>query len=91
MPQSPTHDLRKSIPGQPDVNAGALRPASKPQPSSKAQDGRALPDVDHPPPAHSHGTGFDRAVAQEEAEARDGTLPGSNDTRPAPSTKESKP
>lgn len=79
MPQSKPDAAPKTIPGQPDVNAGALRPSTPPG-------GRDIPDIDHPPPARSHdGAGFDRAVAQEEAEARSGTLPGSNDTRPAKS------
>lgn len=84
MPQPPSDGSRKTIPGQPDVNAGALRPSSKPQAS------RDIPDIDHPPAARSHeGTGLDRAEAQEETEARTGTLPGSNDTRPAPPREES--
>lgn len=79
MTESKSDDARKSIPGQPDVNAGALRP------SGPATTPERVPDIDHPPRAHSHDQpGFDQAVAQEEAEARSGTLPGSNDTRPAP-------
>ncbi|MDR6601111.1 hypothetical protein J2732_002094 [Achromobacter deleyi] len=79
MPQPPTDHSRKSIPDQPNVNAGALRPSSRPGEAER------VPDIDHPPAAKSHeGAGFDRAEAQEEAEARSGTLPGSNDTRPAP-------
>jgi hypothetical protein len=79
MTQSTSDNARKSIPGQPDVNAGALRP------SGSATTPESVPDIDHPPRARSHDQpGFDQAVAQEEAEARSGTLPGSNDTRPAP-------
>jgi len=83
MSQSKSDNARTSIPGQPDVNAGALRP------SGHASTADRVPDLDHPPRASSHDQpGFDQAVAQEEAEARDGTLPGSNDTRPAPPQKE---
>jgi len=79
MTQPKSDNVRESIPGQPDVNKGALRP------SGHATTPEPVPDVDHPPRARSHDQpGFDQAVAQEEAEARTGTLPGSNDTRPAP-------
>lgn len=79
MTQSKSDNARQSIPGQPDVNAGALRP------SGRATTAERVPDVDHPPRARSHDQpGFDQAVAQEEAEARSGALTGSTDTRPAP-------
>ncbi len=83
MTQSTSDNARRSIPGQPDVNAGALRP------SGSATTPERVPDIDHPPRARSHDQpGFDQAVAQEEAEARSGTLSGSSDTRPAPPSEE---
>jgi len=79
MTQSKSNDAPESMSGQPDVNKGALRP------SGHATTPEHVPDVDHPPRARSHDRpGFDQAVAQEEAQARSGTLPGSNDLRPAP-------
>lgn len=86
MPQPKSDTARTSIPGQPDVNAGALRPSgSAPAPEDR------VPDIDHPPPARSHDQpGFDRAVAEEETEARSGTLSGSNENRPAPPPEEPK-
>ncbi|MDQ8034583.1 hypothetical protein [Bordetella genomosp. 1] len=65
------------LPGQPDTNAGALRPGKMPADASG-------PDIDHPPQVQSRrGTGFDHAEAIEEREARDGTLPGGPDTQRA--------
>ncbi|MFJ1299181.1 hypothetical protein ACILG0_04390 [Pseudomonadota bacterium AL_CKDN230030165-1A_HGKHYDSX7] len=58
------------ISGQPDPNAGALRPSGR-------ADAPVTADIDHPPSVQDpDGTGFDRAEAVEEREARDGTLPG---------------
>ncbi len=79
MTPSKSGNTRDSIPGQPDVNAGALRP------SGPATTPERVPDIDHPPRARSHDQpGFDRAVAQEEAEARSGAPTGGSGNRPAP-------
>ncbi|MEI2416538.1 hypothetical protein V8Z80_10160 [Orrella sp. JC864] len=59
--------------GQPDVNAGAPRPQAG-APAAAPQ----RPDMDRPPRQGADTPGFDRATAQEETEARTGTLP---DTR----------
>ncbi|MDH1176516.1 hypothetical protein N5C72_00435 [Achromobacter mucicolens] len=83
MTQSKSGSARDSIPGQPDVNAGALRP------SGPATTSERVPDIDHPPSARSHDQpGFDQAVAQEEAEARSGAPTGGSGNRPAPSGEE---
>ncbi|WP_176456884.1 hypothetical protein [Bordetella genomosp. 5] len=74
---SMTEKFPDRISGQPDTNAGALRPSGR-------ADTPATPDLDHPPRVQDpDGTGFDRAEAVEEREARDGTLPGAPETNNA--------
>lgn len=74
MSDKPSSTSRDCIPGQPDVNAGALRPTTKPD----ANDPR--PDIDHPPRGEKGDTpGFDQAETAHQKQARDGTLPGSDD------------
>ncbi|WP_144636210.1 hypothetical protein [Bordetella genomosp. 13] len=67
------------IPGQPDVNAGALRPSTKPDESDPR------PDIDHPPKADTRDkAGFDQAEIVEERERRTGTLPGYDQDKGTP-------
>jgi hypothetical protein len=68
--------------GQPDVNAGAMRPAAQ---IDDEQD--QVPTIDKPPRSGAHAPAFDQATAAEEDERKNETLQPGNPDRPADAEK----
>lgn len=59
----------------PDINSGA------PRPKTLSDESAAVPDMDHPPQMQgADQPAFDSGTAEEEREARAGTVPGPHDT-----------
>ena len=77
---TPGRAARDGLPGQPDTNTGAPRPARR------TDKDPAGPDMDRPPPMRPQDRpGFDSATAAADREARAGTLPGPQERGPAQS------
>lgn len=58
----------------PDPNAGA------PRPKELSDNGPAIPDIDHPPQIKGDRPAFDTGTAEADHEAREGRVPGPDDT-----------